>query len=158
MNSGRQSGIAGIIDRIHADEDIGAGQHFGPSQRERQKNSVARGNVGHRNAVADARFRHRDIRRERRSAKRAQIDRHHAMLRRAQARCHTRRRFQLRAMPLAIIETQRVATVAFAPRNGQARRRIQAAAQQADCGFRAVWPGSPCWENFYCLENLYYLE
>ena len=44
-------GIAGIVERIHADENVGRLEHLRPGQREGEKNRVARRHVGDRDAV-----------------------------------------------------------------------------------------------------------
>ena len=43
-------GIAGVVDRVDAAEDVARAEHFGPAQRERQHDGVARGHVGDRDA------------------------------------------------------------------------------------------------------------
>ena len=50
-------GITGVIDGIHANEDIVRMQHFCPGERERQKYGVARRHVGDRNSGVPARTR-----------------------------------------------------------------------------------------------------
>src|SRR5438132_754601 len=45
-------GIAGVVERVHADEDVACAEHFSPSERERQKYRVPRRDVGRRNFVA----------------------------------------------------------------------------------------------------------
>ena len=58
-------GIARVVERVHADEDVGRFQHLGPRQRERKEDRVARRNVGDRDSVRHlagrAPFRHRDV-------------------------------------------------------------------------------------------------
>src|ERR1700722_11179990 len=129
-------GVSGIIDGVHADKNVGAGEHLRPSQREREENRIARRNIGDRDALTEPRFGDRNVGRESRSAESAQIDSDNAMPGRSQAGCHTRGGFKLGPMPLAIVETERIATIAFAPRDSQAGGRIQASAQQTDRGFQ----------------------
>ena len=38
-------GIARVVERVHADEDVAAREHLGPRQRERQEDRVARRHV-----------------------------------------------------------------------------------------------------------------
>jgi hypothetical protein len=48
-------------------------------------------------------------------------------------RCgYTRRRLQLDPMPLAVVEGERITGVPLVPRQGEARRRIEASGEQAD--------------------------
>ena len=48
--------IAGVIERVDADVDVVGFEHFGPCQRERKKDRVARRHVGDRNPAAHGRF------------------------------------------------------------------------------------------------------
>ena len=137
MYSGRQSGIARIIERVDADENVGALQHFGPRQREGKEDGVARRDVGDRNAVAH--FRRRSgpwARRYRRSApsRRTRPGRCVATMCRSAPKWPRPRapRPPVRPVALAVVEGKRVAGVAFAPRQRQASGGIQAAAQQAN--------------------------
>ena len=60
--------IAGIVDRVDAAEDVGGAEHFGPAQRHRQHDGVARRHVGDRNAGGRRMLSDRAARRCRRSA------------------------------------------------------------------------------------------
>ena len=51
MNSGRQSGIAGVVERVDADDDVARAEDFGPAERQREEDRVARRHVGRRNVV-----------------------------------------------------------------------------------------------------------
>ena len=44
-------GVATVIDRVHADEEVARSEYFCPTQSDRQKNRVACGNVGDRNTI-----------------------------------------------------------------------------------------------------------
>jgi len=127
---GAAIGITGIINGVHADEEIRAFQHFRPCQSVAQKDGVARRDVSNRNALR-ALFRNVYIRRKRAPPKHSQIDFHHSMLMYVEVPRHTGGRFQFHSMPLAIIEGQRIAFEVIPPRHAQARRRIQASAQEA---------------------------
>ena len=43
-------GIAGVVEGVHADDDVRRAEGFGPGQRERQEHGVARRHVGRRDA------------------------------------------------------------------------------------------------------------
>ncbi len=77
------------------------------------------------------------------------------MLRRSQAGCHARRRLQFHAMPLAIIETQRVAMVAFAPRNRQAVRPNPGRHLTGRLRVSKMRLGNPCWRTFIIRRGRY---
>src|SRR5439155_22841429 len=69
-------GIPGVVERVHADDDVVRAEDLGPSQREREKDRVSRRDVG-RGDVALVKIpiaRDRDVRRERRAAYGAQVD------------------------------------------------------------------------------------
>jgi hypothetical protein len=52
---GAAIGVAGVIESIDADEDVGRCEDFGPGERERQEDGVAGGDVGDGDAVGDVR-------------------------------------------------------------------------------------------------------
>ena len=79
-----------------------------------------------------ARLRHGDIGGQRRAAEGIQADLGHQVPLRAERRRHARGRLQFDLVPLPVIERERVAGVALAPRQRQAGGGIEAAAQQAD--------------------------
>ena len=51
MNSGPAVGIARIVERVDADDDVVGAEHLGPAERERQEHGVARRHVGRGNLV-----------------------------------------------------------------------------------------------------------
>ena len=71
-------GIARIVERVHADEDVVRTGRLREGEREGEEDRVARRHVGDRDPAADllrARvLRHRDVRGERRAAEGAQVD------------------------------------------------------------------------------------
>ena len=71
-------GIAGLVERVHADEDVLGAQRLGPGERVAEKDGVARGHVGDRNAGADGlvapALGHRDVVGQRRAADGAEIE------------------------------------------------------------------------------------
>ena len=78
-------GIAGVVERVDADEDVGRAQHFGPAQGHRQEDGVARGNVGGGNVgrvhvaiLGDGHV----ARRQRRAADRGEVEIEHEVPRR----------------------------------------------------------------------------
>ena len=44
-------GIAGVVERVDADDDVVRAEHFGPAERQRQEDRVARRHVGRRDVV-----------------------------------------------------------------------------------------------------------
>ena len=134
--------IAGVIEGVDADEDVGALQHLRPGQRQRKEDGVAGRHVGHRDAVAHLverpRLGYSHVRRQRGSAERVEPNLHHQALLHTQRRRYPRRRIQLEFVPLAVIERDRVAGKAIAPSQRQAGGRIEAARQETNC-FSANW-------------------
>ena len=68
-------GIAGVVERVDADDDVVGAEHLGPAERQRQENRVPRRHVGRRNlrGVEVAIVRHGRARGQRRAADRPQI-------------------------------------------------------------------------------------
>ena len=111
MNSGRQSGIARVVERVDADDEIARAEHFGPAERERQKNRVPRRHVRGRNVRLAERSRSRgtvDVRCQRRSADAAQVDAQLLMARDAERPRDRARGVHLPRVPLAVVNGQRV--------------------------------------------------
>src|SRR5271155_2880192 len=50
---GAAIGVAGIVDGVYSDEDVGAFEDFGPGHGEGQENRIAGGDVGDRDAGSD---------------------------------------------------------------------------------------------------------
>jgi len=119
-------GIARIIERVDADEDVARAARLGEAEGEAQEDGVARRDVGHRNALAHARLRHRDVAGQRRAAERGEIERHDDMAVR-QALGDRRRRLELDPMPLAVVHGQRGDRKAGLARQRGADHRIEPA-------------------------------
>ena len=71
-------GVAAVVDGVDADKNVIGRKHFGPRERIREEDGVARGNVCDWNSLRDfcfrTLFRNGDIVRERRAAEDAQVD------------------------------------------------------------------------------------
>ena len=136
---GTAIGIAGIIEGIHADEDIGGIEHFGPREREGKKNRVARGDVGNRNLarhfVRGTPLGDFHVTGKRGTAEHAQVELRRAMSGYADRFRHSPGGLEFDAMPLAVIERERVELEALAPGEREASGRIEPAAEQTD-GFQ----------------------
>ena len=76
---GTAVGIARIIERVDSDIDVAGPARFGEAEREAQEDRVARRDIGHRDALAEAVFRHFDVAGQRRTAERAQVERQNDM-------------------------------------------------------------------------------
>ena len=143
MYSGPAVGIAAVVERVHADEDVARAEHLGPRQRERQEDRVARRHVRDRDARAHlairAVLRHVDVRGQRRAAEDAQVDLRDDMLATPAAPRSAAPR-ELRRVPLPVAEAQRVRREALALRDRQHRRRVEAPAQEDDCVLAAHRP------------------
>ena len=144
MNSGRQSGIAGIVERVDADDDVARVEHFGPAERERQEHRVARRHVGRGNLRGIDRpiLRHRQIARQRRAAERGQVHGDLDVAGDAERPRDRARRLDLARVPLAVRDGERVQAEPFGPRDGRGRVGIQPAAQQNDRVRHRAWTGS----------------
>ena len=133
MNSGTAIGIARVIERVDADKDVAALQHFRPCQRIGKENGIARGNIGDWNSSGHlrraARFRHGDIAGERRPSEYAKADVRHQMPRGAERFRKARGGIEFVLVPLAVIERQSVAGEAVAAREREAGGGIESAAQ-----------------------------
>ncbi len=99
---GTAIGVAAVVQRIDTDEKVLGMQDLGPRQGERQHDGVARGDVGHRDAVR-RRLRNRNgLVGKGGTADLGQVDVHDSMLARPQGRGDTGRRLQLDGVPLAV--------------------------------------------------------
>src|SRR5437867_9459454 len=131
---GTSVGISGVIERIHADEDVRGFEDLGPGQREGKKNRIARRDIGDGNLPAHLLRRaplwDRDIAGQSGMSELAQIEAYDPVLDGPETGGHPRGAFELDAVPLAVVERERVAVETVAPRQSQTSRGIQASAQQ----------------------------
>ena len=131
---GAAVGIAGVVERVHAGEQIARAEHLGPGERVAEEERVARRHVGDRDVAAHgvdgAILGHRDVARvsaEPPIQRRSTVG--DAMLDGAERARHARRRVELDGVALAVAERQRVAGEAVgrapspAPSPSRARRR-----------------------------------
>ena len=131
---GTAIGIAGVVERVHANDDVVGAEHFGPAERERQEDRVARGHVRRRNVgrrkIAIARD--VDIRRQRRSAEwRAESTVSSWWRTTPSAVATARADVHFARVPLAVMNRERVQREAVGLRDGGGRIRIETAAETA---------------------------
>ena len=100
-------GIARIIERIDADEQVARPRSLRPAQGETEEDRVACGHVSDGNIVADAALGHIDIRGQRRPAECRQVERQDDMPLRPQRAGYAACGGQLDLMPLVIVDRQR---------------------------------------------------
>ena len=162
---GTAVGIARVVERVHADEDVGRFQHLGPRQRERKEDGVARRDVGDGNAVRPSRRRSRpsgtamsSVSADPPNASRPIFA---TMCRSTPSACgHARRGLQLDLVPLPVVERERVAGVPLAARERQAGGGVEASGEQADGLLRwsddipelALSPGALCMESYPVVQ------
>ncbi len=129
---GTAIGVAGVVERVHANDDVVGAEDLGPAERERQEDRVSRGHVGRWNVGGRkiAVERDVDVRRQRRSADGPEIDGELLMPGDAERLCDRARRLHLCGVALAVIDRERVQREAVGLGDGRRRVRIQPAAQQ----------------------------
>ena len=125
--------IAGVVERVHADDDVAGAEHLGPAEREREKDRVSRRHVGRTGCPAAARSRSCGHRRHPTSAtsRRTRADRSSARgaARRRALRRRPRAAATLARVPLAVADRQRVQLEPVRLRDGGGGVRIEAAAR-----------------------------
>lgn len=141
---GAAIGIAGIIEGVDSDEDIGRAEDFGPGECEREEDGVAGGDVGDGNAgreVFDAGgLGDGDIGGESGAAESAEIDGENDVARGAEAGGDGTGGVEFDAVSLAVVEAEGVAGEAPTEGGGETGGGIEPTAQQADCGDGAGHP------------------
>src|SRR5450759_1645481 len=137
---GAAVGVAGIVERIRADDDLRRAPRLGKGEGEGEEERVSRGHVRH----GDPRLPERLLRnadravRQRRTAERAEgRDRDHAVRGNAVVPRESARRLQLDAVALAVVEGERVDGPAPARRERETRRRVETAGEEHDARARA---------------------
>ena len=132
-------GIAGVVDRVHADEQVGRAHHFSIAERQRQKHRVAGRHVGDRECRATSRSSLRSSGTSISSVSALppnsiEPDRRDDVPLDAQRLGHAPRRIQLEPMPLAVVDRQRKQPIPFRAGNRRRRGRIEPAGKQDDGG------------------------
>src|SRR5579871_691012 len=129
-------GIAGVIERIHSNEDAGRAEYLRPRERKRKKDGVARGHIGDRNTATHLRefavFGHFDVAGERRATENPEIDVRGQMLDSAETAGDATGRFEFHAMALTVVERKSIACKAILPGHGEHGRRIETATEEAN--------------------------
>ncbi len=128
--------IAGIIERVHADEDLVRFEYLRPGQCERKKYRVTRGHVGNGNLQVHCglvpAFRNGDFIGEGGVAEYTKIDPGDAMIVRVKCARDAARGLQFDPVPLAIIEREGVTVEALATGKCETGGGIESPAKQAD--------------------------
>ena len=124
--------IPGVVERVHADDDVVGAEDFGPAKRQREEHGVPRGDVGRGDVVRIDRpvLGHRRVGRQRRAAERGQIDVELDVARDAEPLRDGASRLQFLRVPLAVADRQRVQAEAVGARNRRRRVGIEPAAEQ----------------------------
>ncbi len=126
-------GIARVVHGIDANENGTGFEHFGPGQRQRQHDGVARRHIGHRDAGLQAVGGYGDVGiGQRRAAKARQVQAEGAVGCRAQVVRHALCGLQFDVVTLTVVQRQAVAAIAFGLGDGQHGGRIQPAVEQDD--------------------------
>jgi len=127
-------GIAGIIERVHADDDVARAVGFGPSERQRQEDRVARRHVRRRDAggIQVAVARDVDVAGQRRSADGAQIEVELEVPLDAERTRDAPRGVDFADVPLPVANRERQQRVPVGFRDCRSRVRIESATQKDD--------------------------
>ncbi len=143
MNSGRQSGISGIVDRVHAEMNLAGIEHLGPRQGQRQHDGVAGGNVGDGNAGGGPGGHGDGPIRECRAADVGQIDTHHTMLAHAETARDGGRGVELDFVALTVGHRQGVTLETLLARQARApsRNRVRRTATPPRASPSVYFPG-----------------
>ena len=126
-------GIARIIERVDADEQVARAGRLRPAEAEREEDGVAGGDIGDRDLIlGHALLRHGDVVGERRAAEAREIERQHDMALGAHRRRDSRRRLQLDAVALVVVDGEREQPVARLAREAGNDHRIHASRDEYD--------------------------
>ena len=136
---GATVGVAGIIERVDADEQVVRARRLGPGEREAQEHRVARGDVGDGNALAHPVLGHVDIVGERAAAEGRQVERQDDVPIRKRGR-DAPGGLQLDAVALVIVDRERKHLIALLARQRGTNHRIQPSRQEDD-GFLLLTHG-----------------
>ena len=131
---GAAVGVAAVVERVNADEKIGAFEHFGPRQSIGKKDGVAGRDVGDWDFIFGARLvRHVKIHvGQRGAAEGGEIDIDRAVLRHALRGSDLLSTVQFDHVALAIAEREGIAFKPVGVGNGQRGGGVQSATQQHD--------------------------
>ena len=127
-------GVTGVVERVHADEDVMSVQCFRPRERERQEHRVAGRHVGGGDVAGVQRAVLGDVNRvgQRRPAKGRQVDRQLDVAHGSERPCDGPCRLDLASMPLAVEDRQRIHVEAACLGHGGGSGRVEPAAEQHD--------------------------
>ena len=127
---GTAVGVSRVIERVDTDEDVPRVDCLGPCQRQREKDEIARRDVGHRDSIGDTALRDFDRIGQSRSSESSQVERQDHMALDPQLGRDLLRRFEFPAVALVVIDRQRVERVALLTREAGGDHRVEAARQQ----------------------------
>ena len=130
---GTAIGIAGIVQRIHTDEDVARMRSLGKGGRQCEKHEIARRDIGDGNILPHPAFGHVDIRGQRRTAELAQVQRQFDMAFYAKLFRNRAGRLELANMALPVIDGERVYFEAALARERGGHHGIESARKQHDC-------------------------
>src|SRR5262249_29480886 len=131
---GAAIGIARIVERVDADDDVVRAEDLGPAECDRQEDRVARGHVGGRNLrrVQAAAVRYGRARRERRSADGAQVEVELEVPLDAERARDGARRLDLTRVPLPVVDREREQREALLPGHRGGGIGVEPPAEQHD--------------------------
>ena len=136
--SGPAVWVAAVVQRVHTNKNVIGLQHLGQAQGVTQKNGVASGYIGHRNALANllrtAMLGHRHVAGQRRATNGPHVQAQDAMTGHADGLGNRLGRCQFLTLTLAIVKREGVAVVALRLGQGQTGGRIQPATEQNNSG------------------------
>ena len=124
--------VAGVVERVDADDDVARVEDLGPAERQREENRVPRRHVGGGNAgrVQVAVARHARVGGERRPADGAKVDRQLQMLLDAEPAGDGTGRLQLPRVALPVVNGQRTEREALGFGDRRGGVGVETAAQQ----------------------------
>ncbi|EAT09859.1 hypothetical protein SKA58_05360 [Sphingomonas sp. SKA58] len=128
-------GIARVIERIDADEDVARPRDLRQPQCQRQEDRVARWHIGDGDVAAHPTLGHGYVGRQRRSAKGGEVERQDDVTDRVERLRHARGGAQFDAMALVIVDRQREEAITRLARQRTRHHRIETARQQDDGKF-----------------------
>lgn len=116
-------GVAAVINGIHSSEDVERAERFRPTESERQKDRIPCGDVSDGNLgghfVERAILGDSDVRSERRSAERTQVQTLHNLTSHLGRFADASRRLEFKTVSLAVVDRQSIGCEALLARDGE---------------------------------------
>ncbi len=127
-------GVAGVVDGVGADEQIGGADNFGQTQQQGEHDGIAGRHIGDRNlVVCFAVFGHIDGIGQGRTSDRTKVHCDGAVTRCAQGLRHATGSVEFDPVALAVVDSQAMTDEALGPGDGQDRGRVQASGEEDGC-------------------------